>query len=288
MAAGISLGAAAVEGLHAQAKRAGYVVAEINVNDQDGYMKEFLPPAVKAIEQAGGKYVVRGGKTVSLQGEAPPSRVVILRFESMDKAQASVQFSGSEELPGHRRKICNLPRFFSRRRPLMRGAYGPLIVPFRDGKIDFGTIGKLIERQITEGNSWPARKRDEPMFSRRRRERTRSPTETARTGARGNVGGWFGQGRLSSQRPLRRTTGKRLNWQNGPAVLRRLRWRRAPKVEAPASYLATCYPVIAGRRPSARSAYSHVFVKSIADAAPTQPFRSTHRRTRESQNQWKP
>ena len=72
------------------------------------------------------------------------------------------------------------------------------------------------------------------------------------------------------------------------AVLRRLRWRRAPKVEAPASYLATCYPVIAGRRPSARSAYSHVFVKSIADAAPTQPFRSTHRRTRESQNQWKP
>ena len=30
MAAGISLGAAAVEGLHAQAKRAGYVVAELN------------------------------------------------------------------------------------------------------------------------------------------------------------------------------------------------------------------------------------------------------------------
>jgi len=56
MAAGISLGAAAVEGLHAQAKRAGYVVAEIDMNDQDGYMKEFLPPAVNAIEEAGGKY----------------------------------------------------------------------------------------------------------------------------------------------------------------------------------------------------------------------------------------
>jgi uncharacterized protein (DUF1330 family) len=88
MAAGIGLGAAAVEGLHAQAKRAGYVVAEINVDDREGYMKEFLPPAARAIEEAGGKYVVRGGKTVSLQGEVPPSRVVILRFESMDKAQA--------------------------------------------------------------------------------------------------------------------------------------------------------------------------------------------------------
>ena len=97
MAAGISLGAAAVEGLHAQAKRAGYVVAEIDMNDQDGYMKEFLPPAVKAIEEAGRKYVVRGGKTVSLQGEAPPSRVVILRFESMDKAQAWYNSAGRKD-----------------------------------------------------------------------------------------------------------------------------------------------------------------------------------------------
>jgi len=97
MAAGISLGAAAVERLHAQAKRPGYVVAEINVRDRDGYMKEFLPSAAKAIEEAGGKYVVRGGKTVSLQGEAPPSRVVILRFESMDKAQAWYNSAGRKD-----------------------------------------------------------------------------------------------------------------------------------------------------------------------------------------------
>ena len=34
---------------------------------------------------------------------------------------------------------------------LLRGAYCPLIVPFSDGKIDFDTYGKLIERQIAEG-----------------------------------------------------------------------------------------------------------------------------------------
>lgn len=33
----------------------------------------------------------------------------------------------------------------------LRGAYCPLIVPFRDGKIDYDTYGKLIERQIAEG-----------------------------------------------------------------------------------------------------------------------------------------
>jgi len=33
----------------------------------------------------------------------------------------------------------------------LRGAYCPLVVPFRDGKIAFDTYGKLIERQIAEG-----------------------------------------------------------------------------------------------------------------------------------------
>src|SRR5450432_2361679 len=33
----------------------------------------------------------------------------------------------------------------------LRGAYCPLVVPFRAGKIDFDTYGQLIERQIAEG-----------------------------------------------------------------------------------------------------------------------------------------
>jgi 4-hydroxy-tetrahydrodipicolinate synthase len=33
----------------------------------------------------------------------------------------------------------------------LRGAYCPLIVPFREGKIDYDAYGKLIERQIAEG-----------------------------------------------------------------------------------------------------------------------------------------
>jgi len=34
---------------------------------------------------------------------------------------------------------------------VLRGAYCPLIVPFRNGKIDYDTYGKLIERQVAEG-----------------------------------------------------------------------------------------------------------------------------------------
>jgi 4-hydroxy-tetrahydrodipicolinate synthase len=35
---------------------------------------------------------------------------------------------------------------------VLRGAYCPLVVPFRDGKIDFDAYGALIERQIGQGS----------------------------------------------------------------------------------------------------------------------------------------
>jgi len=43
MAASFALGVLAVQGLHAQAKPAGYVVVEVAVTDKDGYAKEFIP-----------------------------------------------------------------------------------------------------------------------------------------------------------------------------------------------------------------------------------------------------
>jgi uncharacterized protein (DUF1330 family) len=52
------------------------------------YKIEFIPPATKAIQDAGGKYVIQGGKTISFEGEPPAPRVVVFQFESMDKAQS--------------------------------------------------------------------------------------------------------------------------------------------------------------------------------------------------------
>jgi uncharacterized protein (DUF1330 family) len=83
-----ALGAAAVQTLHAQAKPPAYVIGEITVKNQDGYMKEFVPATIKAIQAAGGKLLVRGGKTVSFDGAAPSARVVIIQYENMDAAQA--------------------------------------------------------------------------------------------------------------------------------------------------------------------------------------------------------
>jgi uncharacterized protein (DUF1330 family) len=85
--AGVAIGALVVQGLHAQARMPGFYIAEINVKNQDAYMKEFVPAAVKALQEASGKFVVRGGNTVATQGAPPASRIVVLQFASIDKAQ---------------------------------------------------------------------------------------------------------------------------------------------------------------------------------------------------------
>jgi uncharacterized protein (DUF1330 family) len=87
--AGLAVGAAAMQALHAQAKPPAYVVAEIDVINSAPYDKEYVPPAAKAITDGGGKYIVRGGETTSFYGDPPKSRIAIMLFESMDKAKAA-------------------------------------------------------------------------------------------------------------------------------------------------------------------------------------------------------
>jgi hypothetical protein len=55
VAAGVGIGAVAVEGLHAQAKPPAYAVVEIDVTDQDSFLKEYSPTAGKALTEGGGQ-----------------------------------------------------------------------------------------------------------------------------------------------------------------------------------------------------------------------------------------
>src|SRR5712671_3828817 len=87
--AGVAVGAAAVQALHAQAKLPAYVIAEIDVADVGPYDKEYVPPAAKAVTDGGGKYIVRGGDTVAFYGEPPKPRIAVMMFESMAKARAA-------------------------------------------------------------------------------------------------------------------------------------------------------------------------------------------------------
>ena len=66
----------------------GYVIALNTVNDQERYTNEFAPSIAKTIQDAGGKFLVRGGQTISIHGAPPAPRVVVVQFENLDKLQA--------------------------------------------------------------------------------------------------------------------------------------------------------------------------------------------------------
>jgi uncharacterized protein (DUF1330 family) len=82
---GAALGAAAIQGLHAQASLAAYSVSEIDVTDQAGYAP--IAAILTAENQkSGGKQLSRGGKVEVVEGAAP-KRVVISQWKSVDEAK---------------------------------------------------------------------------------------------------------------------------------------------------------------------------------------------------------
>lgn len=64
-----------------------YVIVDIEVTDPVGY-EEYKRLAAPTVAQYGGKYLARGGATEVLEGEWQPKRLVILEFESLERAKA--------------------------------------------------------------------------------------------------------------------------------------------------------------------------------------------------------
>ncbi len=65
---------------------AAYVIVEIDIVDPVGY-EEYKKQASASVTKYGGKYIVRGGATEVLEGDWKPRRIVVLEFESMQRAK---------------------------------------------------------------------------------------------------------------------------------------------------------------------------------------------------------
>jgi uncharacterized protein (DUF1330 family) len=99
VAAGVALGAIAIQGLHAQAKPPGflvakppvYFVADIDeVTNPEGWKsnsERSTGTAAELIKGFGGRYLTRTGQITALDGTAP-KRLIIIMFDSVEKAQA--------------------------------------------------------------------------------------------------------------------------------------------------------------------------------------------------------
>jgi uncharacterized protein (DUF1330 family) len=82
-----------------QTKRA-YLLVQTDVLDPDRYA-EYAAIAPDIVAKYGGRYLARGGRTVTLEGPPARGRVVVIEFPSMDAAQrfyASPEYTAARKL----------------------------------------------------------------------------------------------------------------------------------------------------------------------------------------------
>jgi len=107
LVAGIALGGAAVQGLHAQAKPPGLVVVDISdITDAEGFKaigQRSNEAAAAVFKELGGRYLARTSNITAVDG-TPPKRFVIIAFDSVEKAKAWNDVAGQKEVTALRMK----------------------------------------------------------------------------------------------------------------------------------------------------------------------------------------
>lgn len=66
---------------------AAYMIARINVTDWDRY-KEYMKVTPGIISKYEGRFIVRGGETLTLEGPEEKWRIVIIEFPDLQKAKS--------------------------------------------------------------------------------------------------------------------------------------------------------------------------------------------------------
>jgi uncharacterized protein (DUF1330 family) len=111
--AGAAIGGAAIQGLHAQAKPPAYIVIPIlKVNDAAAFKAGVVDRALAAeqLKAAGGHYIIRSQKFTTVDG-TPPERLVVIAFDSVEKAKAFLDTPAQKEVNAVRRKTTNSLQF---------------------------------------------------------------------------------------------------------------------------------------------------------------------------------
>ncbi len=79
---------------------AAYIVARVSVADPS-LLKDYLNATPQIVEKYGGKFIARGGPTITLEGPEETRRVVIIEFPSLADAETfyrSREYSQAKKL----------------------------------------------------------------------------------------------------------------------------------------------------------------------------------------------
>jgi uncharacterized protein (DUF1330 family) len=91
LAPALAAGLLALNGAHAQeapaAQPRAFYISEFVVTDREG-MKPYSAQVESTFRPYGGRYIVRGGKVSTLEGEGPQGDMVVIEFDNVERAQA--------------------------------------------------------------------------------------------------------------------------------------------------------------------------------------------------------
>ena len=65
---------------------AAYMIARVNVTDWEKY-NEYIKVTPDIIAKYGGRFIVRGGETVNLEGPAEKWRIIVVEFPDLARAE---------------------------------------------------------------------------------------------------------------------------------------------------------------------------------------------------------
>ena len=65
---------------------AGYIIIDVRITNPDRY-REYVKASPATLEAYGGRFIVRAGKTETLEGDWDPGRIVVLQFDSVERAR---------------------------------------------------------------------------------------------------------------------------------------------------------------------------------------------------------
>jgi len=63
-----------------------YIIADVSVYNQQE-IEEYRRLVPSTISAMGGKFIIRGGQTTTLEGDWNPERIVVIEFPSVEKAK---------------------------------------------------------------------------------------------------------------------------------------------------------------------------------------------------------
>ena len=79
---------------------AAYLIADVKILDSAAY-REYMKVVPATIAAYGGKFIVRGGRAETLEGDWTPNRIVVLEFDSVERARewwSSTEYAGPKKL----------------------------------------------------------------------------------------------------------------------------------------------------------------------------------------------